>query len=227
MDENAAKREIIETARAMLAKGLVQGTGGNFSVRCARGMIITPSGMDYGALTPDDLPVLSLGGEMVEGFRKPSVERELHAEIYRRRPDVNAVIHTHSVYATAAAALRAPMPVLTDNQAVLFGGAVPCAEYAPIGTEKLAPCAEYAPIGTEKLARSAAQALGPGCGVLLANHGALCACASLAEAALKCEMLEIFAKIYFLTALRGGGVPLTAEEIKNESEDMSRRYGQS
>ena len=203
MDENAAKREIIETARAMLAKGLVQGTGGNFSVRCARGMIITPSGMDYGALTPDDLPVLSLGGEMVEG---------LHAEIYRRRPDVNAVIHTHSVYATAAAALRAPMPALTDNQAVLFGGAVPCAEYAPIGTEKLA--------------RSAAQALGSGCGVLLANHGALCACASLAEAALKCEMLEIFAKIYFLTALRGGGVPLTAEEIKNESEDMSRRYGQ-
>lgn len=212
MDENAAKREIIEMARAMLAKGLVQGTGGNFSVRCARGMIITPSGMDYGALTPDDLPVLSLGGEMVEGFRKPSVERELHAEIYRRRPDVNAVIHTHSVYATAAAALRAPMPALTDNQAVLFGGAVPCAEYAPIGTEKLA--------------RSAAQALGSGCGVLLANHGALCACASLAEAALKCEMLEIFAKIYFITALRGGGVPLTAEEIKNESEDMSRRYGQ-
>ena len=156
MDENAAKREIIETARAMLAKGLVQGTGGNFSVRCARGMIITPSGMDYGALTPDDLPVLSLGGEMVEGFRKPSVERELHAEIYRRRPDVNAVIHTHSVYATAAAALRAPMPALTDNQAVLFGGPVPCAEYAPIGTEKLA--------------RSAAQALGCGCGVLLANH---------------------------------------------------------
>ena len=140
------------------------------------------------------------------------MERELHAEIYRRRPDVNAVIHTHSVYATAAAALRAPMPALTDNQAVLFGGPVPCAEYAPIGTEKLA--------------RSAAQALGCGCGVLLANHGALCACASLAEAALKCEMLEIFAKIYFLTALRGGGVPLTAEEIKNESEDMSRRYGQ-
>ena len=212
MNENAAKREIIETARAMLAKGLVQGTGGNFSVRCARGMIITPSGMDYNALTPDDLPVLSLDGELLEGFRKPSVEKGLHAEIYHRRPDVCAVIHTHSVYATAAAALRAPMPALTDNQAVLFGGPVPCAEYAPIGTEKLA--------------RSAAQALGSGCGVLLANHGALCACASLVEAALKCEMLEIFAKIYFLTALRGGGVPLTAEEIKNESEDMSRRYGQ-
>lgn len=212
MDENKAKGEIIETARAMLAKGLVQGTGGNFSVRCARGMIITPSGMDYNALTPDDLPVLSLDGELLEGFRKPSVERGLHAEIYRRRPDVNAVIHTHSVYATAAAALRAPMPVLTDNQAVLFGGEIPCAEYAPIGTEKLA--------------RSAAAALGPGSGVLLANHGALCACASLHEAALKCEMLEIFAKIYFLTALRGGGVPLTPEEIKNESEDMSRRYGQ-
>lgn len=212
MDENRAKREIIETARAMLANGLVQGTGGNFSVRCARGMIITPSGMDYNVLTPDDLPVLSLGGELLEGFRKPSVEHGLHAEIYRSRPDVYAVIHTHSVYATAAAALRAPMPALTDNQAVLFGGEIPCAEYAPIGTEKLA--------------RNAAAALGSGPGVLLANHGALCACTSLAEAALKCEMLEIFAKIYFLTALHGGGVPLTPEEIKNESEDMSRRYGQ-
>lgn len=212
MDENAAKREIIETARAMLAKGLVQGTGGNFSVRCARGMIITPSGMDYGSLTPDDLPVLSLGGELLEGFRKPSVERKLHAEIYRRRPDVNAVIHTHSVYATAAAVLRAPMPALTDNQAVLFGGEIPCAQYAPIGTQKLA--------------RSAAEALGSGFAVLIANHGALCAGATLAEAAMRCEMLEIFAKIYFLTALRGGGVPLTPEEIKTESEDVSRRYGQ-
>lgn len=212
MNENNAKREIIETARAMLAKGLVQGTGGNFSVRCARGMIITPSGMDYNALTPDDLPVLSFGGEVLEGIRKPSVESGLHAEIYRRRPDVNAVIHTHSVCATAAAALRAPMPALTDNQAVLFGGAVPCAGYAPIGTEQLA--------------RSVAGALASGCGVLLANHGALCACASLAEAALKCEMLEIFAKIYFLTALRGGGVPLTPDEIKTESTDMARRYGQ-
>lgn len=212
MDEQAAKLEIIRTAREMLAKGLVQGTGGNFSVRCERGMIITPSGMGYGALTPDDLPVLSLDGRPLEGGRKPSVERELHAEIYRRRPDVKAVIHTHSVYATAAAALREPLPVLTDNQAVLFGGEMPCAEYAPIGTRKLA--------------EHAALALGSGSGVLLANHGALCACASLAEAAAKCEMLEIFAKIYFLTALRGGGVKLKPEEIQSESEDMSRRYGQ-
>ncbi len=212
MDENAAKLAIIDTARAMLAKGLVQGTGGNFSVRCERGMVITPSGMDYGALTPDDLPVLSPDGRILEGARSPSVEKELHAEIYRRRPDVGAVIHTHSVYATAAAALRAPLPALTDNQAVLFGGEIPCAEYAPIGTEKLA--------------QNAARALAGGSGVLLANHGALCAGASLSEAALRCEMLEIFAKIYFLTALRGGGVPLTPEEIRDESEDMSRRYGQ-
>ena len=145
----------------MLAKGLVQGTGGNFSVRCARGMIITPSGMDYGALTPDELPVLSLGGEMVEGFRKPSVERELHAEIYRRRPDVNAVIHTHSVYAIAAAALRAPMPALTDNQAVLFGGPVPCAEYAPRKSSRAAPRRLSAPAAASCLQTTARSAHAP------------------------------------------------------------------
>ncbi len=175
-------------------------------------MIITPSGMDYGTLTPDDLPVLSFDGRVLDGMRRPSVEKLLHSEIYRCRPDVNAVIHTHSVYAAAAAACRAPLPVLTDAQAVLFGGEVPCAEYAPIGTEKLA--------------HNAVQAIGGGAGVLLANHGALCACAALAEAAAKCEMLEVFAKIYFLTALRGGGIPLAPEEIKDESKDMSRRYGQ-
>ena len=210
--ELALKENIISTARAMYAKGLVQGTGGNFSARCERGMIITPSGMDYSALTTNDLPVLSLDGSVIEGTRKPSVEKELHAEIYRRRPEVNAVVHTHSIYATAAAALRAPLPVLTDNQAVLFGGEIPCAEYAPVGTQQLA--------------QNVARALGAGCAVLMSNHGALCTGAALDEAAAKAEMVEIFAKIYFLTALRGGGVPLTEEEIKAESADMARRYGQ-
>lgn len=196
----------------MLAKGLVQGTGGNVSARCGRGMIITPSGMDYGRLVPDDLPVLALDGRVLCGERRPSIEKELHAAIYRRRPDVAAITHTHSVYATAAAVLRAPLPALTDNQAVIFGGEIPCAEYAPIGTAALA--------------ERAAAALGDGSAVLLANHGALCAAPTLVEAAAKCEMLETFAKIYFLASLRGGGVPLGAEEIKSESEDVLKRYGQ-
>ena len=121
MTDLEIRKDIIETARRMLEKGLVQGTGGNFSVRCEEGFIITPSGMDYATLTPGDLPKLSPGGAVLEGERRPSIEKELHREVYLARRDVCAVVHTHSVYATAAAAMRIPLPVLTDNQAVLFG----------------------------------------------------------------------------------------------------------
>ena len=138
MTDLEIRKDIIETARRMLEKGLVQGTGGNFSVRCEEGFIITPSGMDYATLTSGDLPKLSPGGAVLEGERRPSIEKELHREVYLARRDVCAVVHTHSVYATAAAAMRLPLPVLTDNQAVLFGGPVPVAEYAPIGTPELA-----------------------------------------------------------------------------------------
>lgn len=212
MTDFEIRADIIATAREMLEKGLVQGTGGNFSVRCAKGFIITPSGMDYAALAPEDLPKLSLDGEVLEGGRRPSIERELHRAVYSARADAAAVIHTHSVYATAAASLRRPLPVLTDNQAVLFGGEIPVAEYAPIGTSELA--------------RSAVGALGSGGGVLMANHGVLCVGSSLKEAALRCGMLEIFAKIFFLTQSCGGGVPLTREEADRISADVAGRYGQ-
>lgn len=212
MTDLEIRKDIIETARRMLEKGLVQGTGGNFSVRCEEGFIITPSGMDYATLTPGDLPKLSPGGAVLEGERRPSIEKELHREVYLARRDVCAVVHTHSVYATAAAAMRLPLPVLTDNQAVMFGGPVPVAEYAPIGTPELA--------------RGTARALGDGAGVLMANHGALCVGATLREAAQRCEMLEIFAKIFFLTKSCGGGVCLTAEQAGSEAADLAERYGQ-
>ncbi|MCC8056713.1 class II aldolase/adducin family protein [Cloacibacillus sp.] len=212
MTDLEIREDIINTARVMLQKGLVQGTGGNFSVRCARGFIVTPSGMDYTKLAPSDLPKLSPDGAVLEGERRPSIEKELHRSVYRARRDVGAVIHTHSVYASAAAAMRLPLPVLTDNQAVLFGGAVPVSEYAPIGTPELA--------------YNTAKALAAGGGVLMANHGALCVGATLAEAALRCEMLEIFAKIFFLTKSCGGGVSLTAEDASREASDVAGRYGQ-
>lgn len=212
MDDASARTKIIETARRMAAEGLVQGTGGNFSVRCREGMLITPSGMDYSLLLPKDIPKLSLECSVLEGSRIPSVESALHAAVYTARPDVSAVIHTHSVYAVAAAAMRRPLPPLCDNQAVLFGGAVACAEYAPIGTRRLA--------------ENAASALGNGFGVLLANHGAVCVGATIEEASMRCVMLEVFAKIFFLTASCGGGVSLTAEEAEAEYRDISSRYGQ-
>ncbi|MCF0248166.1 MAG: class II aldolase/adducin family protein [Synergistes sp.] len=212
MNDAKIREEIIETARAMLRSGLVQGTGGNFSVRCGDGFIVTPSGMDYTTIVPDDLPKMSLSGEVIEGEKRPSIEKGLHRLIYEKRSDVGAVIHTHSIYATAAAAARRALPVLTDNQAVYFGGEIPVSRYARIGTEALA--------------ENVVQALGKGFGVLIANHGALCAGATLAEAALRCELLEIFAKIFFLTQSIGGGVELSGEEVLQEAADVAARYGQ-
>lgn len=212
MTDLEIREEIIKTAREFLAKGLVQGTGGNFSMRCRDGFIITPSGMDYRLLVPDDLPKLSLEGIVIEGKRTPSIERGLHRAVYAARGDVMAVVHTHSICATAVASMRRPIPTLTDNQAVYFGGEIPISEYAPIGTPELA--------------RNSVAALGSGAGVLMANHGALCVGSSLAEAVMRSELLEVFAKIYLLVESCGGGVPLTAEEAEREAADVGSRYGQ-
>lgn len=212
MNDVEIRKEIIETAVDMYRSGLVQGTGGNFSSRCEGGFIITPSGMVYELLAPGDLPKLSLGGEILEGSRTPSIESALHAAVYRMRPDVRAVAHTHSPYATAAASLRLPLPCLTDNQAVTFGGEIPVAQYAPIGTPELA--------------RNAAAALESGAAVLMANHGALCVGENMRQAAERCAMLETFAKIFFIAASAGGGKALTKEEAEREAADMALRYGQ-
>lgn len=212
MTETELRKEIIKTALDMRRSGLVQGTGGNFSIRCPEGFIITPSGMAYELLTPADLTKLSLDCRIVEGVRTPSIESALHAAVYRGRPDVNAVVHTHSLYATAASALRVPLPCLTDNQAVIFGGDIPTAPHAPIGTPELA--------------ENVSGTLAGGAAVLMANHGALCVGRDLLQAAERCRMLEIFAKIFFTAASAGGGIALSREEAAKEAADIAARYGQ-
>ena len=137
-NEADIRKEIIKTGILILEKGLVQGTGGNISRRTEKGILITPSGMDYRTLTCEDIVLLAPDGKVLEGTRVPSIERSLHLRIYRSRADINAVIHTHSVYATAIAAARQPLCPITDNQVAVFGGTVPVADYAPIGTQELA-----------------------------------------------------------------------------------------
>ena len=203
---------MIKTGILILERGLVQGTGGNISRRTEKGILITPSGMDYRTLTCEDIVLLAPDGKVLEGTRVPSIERSLHLRIYRSRADINAVIHTHSVYATAIAAARQPLCPITDNQVAVFGGTVPVADYAPIGTEELA--------------ENTSRALADGAGVLLSNHGALCVGRELSEALMRCEMLEVFSKIYILAKTVGGGAALTDEQVRCETEDLRKRYGQ-
>ncbi len=204
--------EIIKTGILLLEKGLVQGTGGNISVRTREGFLITPSGMDYKSLTTDDIVSMDFHGNVVQGNRKPSIEKNMHGLILEIRQDINAVVHTHSIYATSVAAARHTLEPITDNQVAVFGGAVKLAEYGPIGSETLA--------------RNAAAALGNGAGALLANHGALCVGNTLEEALFRCEMLEIFARIFILSQIAGGGVVLSEEAVRIEAEDLNERYGQ-
>ena len=212
INETEIRKEIIKTGILLLEKGLVQGTGGNISCRTEKGFLITPSGMDYHGLIPDDLVMIDLKCNVLAGTRKPSIEKEMHMKILSSRNDVNAVIHTHSVYATAVACLRQPLYPITDNQVAVFGGTVPIAEYASIGTAKLAD--------------NARSALADGNGVILSNHGVLCVGKTLKEALMRCEMLEVFARIYILAKTAGGGVILCDDQVKCEAEDLEKRYGQ-
>src|SRR5947209_14165632 len=138
--------------------GLVVWTGGNVSARDPETelVVIKPSGVLYDELRPEDHIVVSLDGDIVEGKLKPSSDTASHLYIYRNRPDINGVVHTHSPYATAFAAVGKPIPVYLTAMADEFGGPIPCAGFALIGGEE---------IGKQVI-----EHLGNSPGVLLKNH---------------------------------------------------------
>ena len=154
-------QQIIDYGVKMLKAGYVTGTGGNISVRVPgeEAYLISPSGMPYEELTVDDIVMINFAGEIIAGKRKPSVEQNMHRLILKNRPEFNAVIHTHSCYAAAYSSLHRPLPVVLDVRQCVFGGAVPCSEYARIGTMELAQNVEKAMRGTNV--------------VLIANHGCI------------------------------------------------------
>jgi len=183
----------------MVEKGLVIGKAGNVSVRLAsegrRSLLaITPTSRYYDSLTPDDIPVVDFQGKPVEGSLAPSSEAALHIGVYQKRSAVNAVIHTHSPYATMLAVAGVEIPPIVEDQVVFLGGDVKLARYAPSGTNELAA--------------NAIEALGARNAVLLAGHGVIGVGRSLREALAICEMLEKTAKIYVCTMALGRANPL-------------------
>jgi L-ribulose-5-phosphate 4-epimerase len=135
-----AKRLIVETAQQLTRKGYLMATGGNLSLRIAGQNIlaITPSNYDYMKMLPEDICVLDFDLKVLEGALKPSVESGMHAAIYQARPDVNAIVHTHQVYASALTLIRTPIPALFDEQTRFLGRSVNIIPYAPSGTGMLA-----------------------------------------------------------------------------------------
>jgi len=199
------KREVVETAQKLTEKGYLMATGGNLSVRIPRhnALAITPSNYDYMKMVPEDICILDLELNVIEGHRDPSVESALHAGVYKARPDVNAVVHTHQVYASALAVLGAPIPALFDEQARFLGRSVEIIPYGPSGTGFLTR-------RVVKAVRSKNNAY------IMKNHGVLCFGHYLERAAHNVEIVEKCAHAYLLALCTGkkvSKIPLPIREI--------------
>jgi len=205
------RKEIIKTGRKMLSTGLTTGTGGNVSCfNREQGLIaITPSGIEYPDLECEDLLVISPRGKIIQGENKPSSETGFHLGIYGKREDVNAVVHTHSVYATTFACLNREIPAV--HYLVGFAGTS-------------VPVAPYATFGTDQLSRNITATLGNYNAVLLANHGLVSVGSSLLQAFNTAEEIELVARICFQAESIGSPAILSNDEMARVIEKFAH-YG--
>lgn len=208
------KQMVVEYGRKILNQGLVVGTWGNISARDGdKGVfVITPSGMNYDMLEPEDIVEVDLYGKPITTNRKPSVETPMHAAIYRARPDVKAIIHVHSINASACAAAQVEIPCIMEDMASMVGGPVKVARYAISGSEELG--------------QNAVEALADRNAVLLANHGVVAVGRDLSEAFRTCLIVEKSAEIFLKARILGNPVPLAESEVKFLREFFLNSYGQ-
>lgn len=202
---DSTKSLIVETAQKLVGKGYLMATGGNLSARIAgqEAFAVTPSNYDYMKMTPEDVCVLTLGLAPIEAARRPSVEAGMHAAIYRARPDVNAIVHTHQPYASALTLVKGAIPALFDEQARFLGRSVDLIPYAPSGTDELAQTAA-ACVGSLNNA------------YLMQNHGALALGHDMPRAVHNVEVLEKCALAYLLALCSGekiSKIPLLVREV--------------
>lgn len=207
----ALRAELIATARRMSELGLTPGMSGNVSVRCPDGLLVTPSGMPYAELTADDAVELDLAGDVRDGAHKPTTEWRLHRDILVARPDVHAIVHTHSLFCTTISTLRRAIPALHYMIVLANSDAIPCADYATFGSPELAA--------------NAVTALGPGHACLLANHGMLALGPSLASALRLAAEVETLASQYWHAAQLGNPHILDSTQLDDVRARM-RDYGQ-
>lgn len=209
------RREVLEVARSLPQYGLVWMAGGT---ACARDpetgyVVVTPSGMPYDRLTPADLLVTTLDLQVVEGSLRPSVALNLWAEILRARPDVHAIVHTHSPCATAFSVTGDPIPIITETMADWFGQPIPVAPYLHVEDPEFVT----APV----------RALGDGFAVLLGRHGPITVGKSLAHALERAVTLEESARIYSVARTIGTPQTFSLAEAKRSFEYYHHRYGQT
>lgn len=207
------RKEIVKFAKLMSKEGLIPGTSGNISIYKPEEklVLITPSGLSYDKLKKRHIVLMDLDGNVVEGKLKPSSEYLLHTYIYKNKIDARALVHTHSVFATAMSVLREPIKpvhyVIADANAYEI------------------PCAPYKRYGTEDLARVALETIGDSKALLLANHGMLAYDESLEKAYSLAKEVEYIAEIQYRARAMGEPVLLTKEELDQVSQAF-KSYGQ-
>ena len=192
--------DLLETARRLLREGLVEGTAGNLSARTEDGnVLLSPTSLAYETMTPDDLALCDLAGNVLAGARRPTTEQALHLAVLRAYPELGAVIHSHAKFATMFAVAREPIPCVIEEFQIYVGGEVAVANYALTGSDALGEeCAKH-------LAQRGA--------VLMANHGLLAAGRDLAQAYHVTALVERTAEIVWGARLLGRVEPLPQETL--------------
>ncbi len=204
---------VVKYGKKLITDGLTKGTGGNISI-CDREqglMVISPSGLDYFETEPEDIVVINVAdGKVVDGKRKPSSEHELHRIFYVKREDIDAVVHTHSTFATTLATL---------------GWGLPASNYMVALAGPDVRCAPYASFGTMALAENAFEYMKDRYCVLLSNHGLVAGAKDIANAFNTASLMEECCETYYRAMVAGKPQILSEDEMKYMMERF-KTYGQ-
>lgn len=208
------RQQVWEANIALPRNHLTMWTSGNASGRDeATGLVvIKPSGVEYDRLTPNDLVVVNLDGAIIEGRLRPSVDTASHLYIYRHRPDVGGVVHTHSPFATSFAIRGEPLPMYTTTSAAVFGTEIPVTALATIGDEEIG--------------REVVEGIGTATAILVRRHGVFTIGPSAMAALKSAVILEETAQVVHYARLRGPIDPLPAETVERGYRVYHETYGQ-
>ena len=198
---------VAKTALALLNTGLVVNTSGNVSIRVDDNIVITPSGRSYENLAAKDILVLDLDGNSVDGDLLPSSETPLHVSIYASDTSIHAIVHTHSIYATAVSTLVRELPAI-HYQIADLGGPVPVAPYQTFGTPELAA--------------SVTKAIHGRAATLMQNHGAVTVAKTVEQALTRSITLEWLSRLYLIAAQSGSPSLIDGEELARVSQQQSK-----
>ncbi|WP_353106603.1 L-fuculose-phosphate aldolase [Acetoanaerobium noterae] len=202
------KEQVVRYGRKLIDRRLTTGSGGNISVynREKNLVAISPSGLDYYETTPEDIVILDIDGNLVEGKHRPSSEAGMHLAFYKNRADVSGIVHTHSKFATAIACM---------------GWELPAVHYLIGMAGHRVRCTGYATYGSEELAKKAIETIGDSNAVLLANHGLIALGEDVDRAFSTAEHLEFVSEVYYLTKTLGTPNILSDENM----DEVMKKFG--